>query len=74
MSDKTKVDDGGLKLFVWSGFCPDYTDGLAFAVAETEDEARKMIGKARGFDPFEWGDLTVHSLAEKVAFAVSGGS
>ena len=24
-----------LKLFVWEGFCPDYTDGLAFAIAET---------------------------------------
>lgn len=73
MSDQAKIDDGGLKLFVWSGFCPDYTDGLAFAVAKTEDEARQMIGKERGFDPFEWGDLSIHSLTEKVAFAVSGG-
>ncbi len=26
---------GVMRLFVWEGFCPDHTDGLAFAVAAT---------------------------------------
>ena len=32
-----------LKLFIWTGFCPDYTDGLAFAIAGDETEAKKLI-------------------------------
>ena len=31
-----------LRLFVWDGFCPDYTSGLAFAIAEDETDARKQ--------------------------------
>ncbi len=32
-----------LKLFVWQQFCPGHSDGLAFALAETEAEAKKLI-------------------------------
>ena len=32
-----------LKLFVWTRFCPDYTSGLAFAIAKDELEARRLI-------------------------------
>ena len=32
-----------LKLFIWTGFCPDYTGGLAFAIARDESDARKQI-------------------------------
>ncbi|MHA1827911.1 MAG: hypothetical protein ACTSX6_04605 [Candidatus Heimdallarchaeaceae archaeon] len=34
-----------LKLFVWSGVLNDYTGGIAFAIAETEQEAREMLLK-----------------------------
>jgi len=36
-----------MKIFVWTGFQPDYTDGLAFAIARTEKEARDKIIKKR---------------------------
>ena len=71
-----------LKLFVWVDFEPDYTDGLAFAIAENEDDARKQIidfdRKATGWtsldlDYAEWGILEVHPLDAKVARCVGGG-
>ena len=63
-----------LKLFVWTEFCPDYTDGLAFAVARTEAEAKQLILDARGYKVYQWGTLKVHSTTKRVAYAVSGGS
>lgn len=46
-----------LRLFVWTGFCPDYTSGLAFAIAKDETDARKQIEKERGYTIYTWGDL-----------------
>lgn len=63
-----------LKLYVWTNFCPDYTGGLAFAIAENEEKARELIKKQHYYEPYEWGDLAVHSLNKKIAYSVSGGS
>ena len=62
-----------MKLFIWTGFCPDYTSGLAFAIAKDEAEARKLVIKERGYEPYEWGNLEVRRLDWRVARAVSGG-
>ena len=62
-----------LRLFVWTGFCPDYTSGLAFAIAKDETGARKLIETERGSSVYEWGELTIHSLNKKIARCVSGG-
>lgn len=62
------------QLYVWEGFCPDYTDGLAFAVAKSEEEARKLIEDYYGYTVYTWGSLSIHPLNKPVAFAVSGGS
>lgn len=62
-----------LKLFIWTGFCPDYTNGLAFSIAKDETDARKQIEKARGFDVYEWGELEVKPLSRRIAKCVSGG-
>ncbi len=35
----------GLKLFVWMNVLTDYTSGIAFALANTEEEARKILLK-----------------------------
>ena len=43
MSGKTPE----LFLFVWDKFCPDYTGGLAFAIAETLEKAQYLIKKKR---------------------------
>ena len=63
-----------MKLFIWTGFCPDYTSGLAFAIAKDEAEARKLVIKERGYEPYEWGNLEVRRLDRRVARSVSGAS
>lgn len=65
-----------LKLFVWEGFSPDYTDGLAVAIAPDEATARRLVVKAYcggRYDPRHWGTLVVYPLNKRRAFAVSGG-
>lgn len=62
-----------LKLFVWDDFSPDYTSGLAFAIAENQGEAMRMIEKKMGYEIVYWGPCKVHKLGKK-AFAVGGGS
>ena len=65
-----------LKLFVWTDFNPDWTSGLAFAIAKDEKEARKMIIKlySQGnHEPYNWGTLTIHPLTKKICDYVSGG-
>lgn len=66
-----------LKLFVWPEFAPDYTDGLAFAIAETEKEAYDMVAakylaEKSPWIPSDFGPVEVHEIS-KVAFSVTGG-
>lgn len=61
-----------LKLYVWPEFCPDYRDGLAFAIAETLEEALEMLKKEVG-DFGDYGPVTEHDI-DKIAYGVSGGS
>lgn len=63
-----------LKLFVWTDFCPDYTGGLAVAIAEDETDARKLIKKDRGYEVYQWGDLKIYPLTKRMTESVSGGS
>ncbi len=62
------------KLYVWTDFNPDWTSGLAFAIADSEEQAREIILKKRsGREPYDWGDLQIHSLKSNIGFCVSGG-
>ena len=68
-----------LKLFIWPEFLPDYSSGLAFAIAETEEEAREMVIDDIGLDYLRnegnkerFGILVVKSISEKCAYSVSG--
>jgi len=69
-----------MNLYVWTEFCPDYYDGLAVAVAETEEEAKEQVQNIFYLTEEEditWGDLHVIPLAEvdtPFAYAVVGGS
>lgn len=62
-----------LKLYVWTEFSPDYTDGLAFAIAASEREARTLIEAERGVPVYDWSQLEVHSVTERMARSVTGG-
>ena len=61
-----------MKLFVWDEFAPDYSDGLAFAIASDENEARELIIDKKGYDPDSWGSMQVFELDKPIAFYVSG--
>lgn len=68
-----------LKLFVWENFVPDYTNGLAFAIAETLEQATAMVrenqfknnGKRWASD--DWGDVKVYPLDKPISFFTEGG-
>jgi hypothetical protein len=62
-----------MKLFIWTQFSPDYSSGLAFAIAEDEAEAKKLIISQRGYEVYTWGNLEIRRLDQKVARCVSGG-
>lgn len=40
-----------LKLFVWTDVLASYTTGIAFAIAETTDQARELIVSSNDFNP-----------------------
>ena len=64
-----------LKLYVWYGFCPDYSGGLAFAIAYSKGEAKEAVRKAYGKrEPHDWGKLRVHRVEAGRAEAISGGA
>jgi len=63
-----------LKLFVWTEFCPDYSGGLAFALARDETDARKLVENDRGMSVYEWGELHIYPATKRHAESVSGGS
>ena len=62
-----------LKLYIWTGFCPDYTYGMAFAIARDESDARKQIEDRKGSKVYDWGELEVRTLSRRVARYVNGG-
>lgn len=68
--------DTELKLFVWPHFCPNYNDGLAFAIAYNEQDAKDLVVAHHGYYPPDhlWGNVEIYPLWCPVAFAVSGGS
>lgn len=69
-----------LRLYVWEGVLRDYTEGIAFAVAESEPKARALIWKKLGYqldqriEPGLNGPAT-HTLEldSPCAFALYGG-
>lgn len=74
-----------LKLYVWTGFQTDYTEGLAVAIARDEKQARKKVAEAyctwakdketltRWAQQADWGTLTVYPLNKPQAYAICGG-
>jgi len=62
-----------MKLYVWTNFSPDYTGGLAFAIAKDETDARKQIESQRGYKVYDWGSMSIHRLDRRIARSVSGG-
>ena len=68
---------GIMKLYLWKEFQFQYTSGLAFAIAESEDEAIKLVKaefiKTEYSEPWNWGPLTVHDVDSPIAACCNGG-
>lgn len=67
--------DGEFRIFVWSQYRTDYSDGLAVAVAKSLEDAIKQVERVSGMalDIQAWGPLEVYPIREAMAFARSGG-
>jgi hypothetical protein len=65
-----------MQLYIWNDFCPDYTSGLAVAVASSLEEAKALVLKDCGFedDWISWGSYYTKTLDSAFAIAVCGGS
>ena len=66
----------GLKLYVWENVLCDYTCGVMFSLARSEEEARELIQAAVGYDSdYVKQDLqqTPQVYDDLVGFAVYGG-
>ena len=63
-----------LQLYVWPRFAPDWSPGLAFAIAGSVDEAQRMVISELGYEPGEWGEVKAYPLTIEIAFARHGGS
>ena len=63
-----------LFLFVWDEFCPDYTDGLAVAIAETVEQAQKLVQQSIHYQVDDWGPVQKFPVTEPIAFWVNGGA
>lgn len=74
MTDGKKCGKTEMKLYVWTEFDPDYTGGLAFAIAKDETQAQKKVRKAYYGEPYSWGTLKVYRIDRAIAYAVGGGS
>jgi len=68
--EKTKRE---LKLYIWTEFEPDYSNGLAFAIAETVEEAQEMIMAQQGYEIQNWGKLEINHFT-KCVYSETGGS
>jgi hypothetical protein len=74
-----------VKLYLWREVLSEYTDGCAFAIAETEEEAKEQLRNTFEFaDPwgqwspfaepgFYWPEPEVHELTEPFGFWRYGG-
>ena len=65
-----------LRLYIFEEFMPDYGDGLAFAIAANEKEAKKLIAAEREcsvhIDSKTWGSVQVKRLDQRIARSVAG--
>lgn len=76
----------GKNIYIWLEFNPGDCNGsafvggsvfagLAFAIADTENQARRYVVDKLGYEPDDWGPCECYCIAEvsEIAAAVSGG-
>jgi len=73
-SDWTARVGKEMMLYVWKDFSPDYTPGLAFAIAEDIDHAMALVIEFVGYDPSDWGVCEEYAITNPIGFGQVGGS
>jgi len=62
------------RLYVWFKFFPDYTYGMAFAIARNEKEAEEAVKKDTDPGTWNWGPVEVFDLDDApIGFGCAGG-
>jgi hypothetical protein len=62
-----------LKLYVWEGVLTDYTDGIIFALARSEKQARRLVGKSASYAENEIKDKKPDVYNRPIGFHLCGG-
>jgi hypothetical protein len=72
---KEVVEKPELKLYIWDDFATGYSyyPSFAFAIAISEEEAKKLVIAENNGMPIRWGDVIAHNLNEPIARAIEGG-
>ena len=67
-----KLKPAPLRLYVWEGVLTDYTSGIAFALARSVEQARKLLIAE---DPSVAGELSAEPIVcrSPCAFTCAGG-
>lgn len=76
LEEDIEMEDS-LKVFIWKNFAPDYSSGLAFAIAKNEVDAKNMVVKELGhpyIEGYEWGSVEILDLVEGTAAGCTGGA
>jgi len=63
-----------LYLWVWTEFStnPNWFFGMAFAIAETEEHAKKLVEDQHGSQVEDWGPVKKLDVCNPIAFCISG--
>lgn len=61
-----------LKLYVWEGVLRDYTNGIMFALAESAEDARKLIADKMPYEPDDL-EIEPREITKREGFYIHGG-
>ena len=53
-----------MNVYIWRQFAPDYSNGLAVAIAADEAKAQSLVIDQMQYSPSDWGPVEVYSLDE----------
>ena len=65
-------NENKLKLYVWENVLTDWNHGVMFALAESPDEARRLIADKMGYEDREL-KITPKEITKPEGFFVYGG-
>ena len=65
--DIDALPDRTMSLYVWSEFNPIFCDGIAFALATSEEDAKEQIREVYGRADLPWGSVEIIPITQRYA-------